>query len=310
MACYHPQKLLRSNIINKETGKRSLVQSPKNALSHMHITVPCGQCIGCRLEKSRQWAIRCVHESKLHKKNCFITLTYDNEHLPKGDSLEKKDFVLFMKNLRKKYGRVRYFHCGEYGETCQICRNNRKKCTCDKFIKSLGRPHHHACLFGIDFEDKTKMKDREGKIDLYTSESLLNIWKKGHVTIGQVNFETAAYVARYVTKKITGELAESHYQGKQPEYVTMSRMPGIGSKFLDSYIDEIYNNDEIIIRGGVKCKPPRYYDKLYQKKGGDLRKLQETRNAKLKATDYDQLNVSEYLAKKQFKQFTRELDVT
>lgn len=224
------------------SGKRSIVFNLRSGYSDMKVTLPCGQCIGCRLDRSRQWAIRCMHEASLHSRNCFITLTFNDDHVT--DSLDKRDFVLFMKRLRKKFGRgPRYFHCGEYGELLQ-------------------RPHHHACLFNFDFPDKVLFSVNRG-VSLYRSAALEKLWPFGFSTVGAVTFESAAYVARYVTKKITGKMADSHYEGKVPEYVTMSRRPGIARNWIESFKDDVYPSDFVVIRNGIKCRPPRYYDSIY-----------------------------------------------
>ena len=146
-------------------------------------------------------------------RNCFVTLTYNDEHLPANGSLNKRDITLFLKRLRKRYGKgIRYYQCGEYGEL-------------------LSRPHHHAILFNHDFEDKQLWSVRGG-VRLYRSASLEQLWPYGYSTIGDVTFESAAYVARYVVKKITGEREGEHYRGKMPEFATMSRRPGIGRGWL------------------------------------------------------------------------------
>jgi len=209
------------------------------------LRLPCGQCIGCRLEKSRQWAVRCLAEAKCHEQNCFVTLTYDDGHLPELASLERNAFRLFMDRLRKRvgYGQVRYFHCGEYGET-------------------TGRPHYHALLFGIDFPDKVRYA-RLSDEPLWVSKMLEELWPQGSSTIGNVTFESAAYVARYVTKKITGERAREHYGGRLPEYATMSRRPGIGRGWFDQFANEVYPADSVISRGR-EAKPPRYFDGLLE----------------------------------------------
>ena len=97
-------------------------------------SVPCGRCMGCRLEKSRQWAVRCVHEAKFYEDNCFVTLTYAPEHLPKDGSLNRKHVQDFIKRLRRRLDdrKIRVFYCGEYGD-------------------KLRRPHYHLCLFNCDF---------------------------------------------------------------------------------------------------------------------------------------------------------------
>lgn len=209
----------------------------------MPVTLPCGQCVGCRLEKSRQWAVRCVHEAAEHENNCFITLTFSDANLDPHGTLVKEDFQKFMKRLRKFYDpqNIRYFHCGEYGEL-------------------LNRPHHHAILFGLDFRDKVTLSERDG-ITLYQSDELDRIWGLGHCSIGEVNFETCAYVARYVMKKRTGKDAD--YGDLVPPYNTMSRRPGIGANWFAEFKKDVYPSDEVVIRKDIVCKPPKFYDRLY-----------------------------------------------
>ena len=172
----------------------------------------------------------------MYDENCFITLTYDDDNLHSGGSLVKADFQKFMKRLRKKFGSgVRYYHCGEYGE-------------------KNGRPHHHACLFNFRFPDCEPLDIAGRSSDLpplYVSRSLLELWPFGLHTIGVVTFDSAAYVARYVMKKITGDKAASHYNGRLPEYTTMSRRPGIGRAWYDKFKSDCYPSDELVIRGGV-----------------------------------------------------------
>nr|WAE43453.1 MAG: replication initiator protein [Microviridae sp.] len=265
MPCYNPLTGYKPKTPNAN-GKYP-IQFGMGGSDCKPIQIPCGQCIGCRLERSRQWAIRCVNEASLHVNNCFITLTYNNEHLNKNQSLNKIDFVNFMKRLRKQYGKdIRFFHCGEYGEL-------------------FSRPHHHACLFNHDFHDKVPQRtvrasaslNRGGsegfppinKTTLYQSAELNKLWPMGFCTIGTVTWESAAYVARYITKKITGDRAADHYGDRLPEYITMSRNPGIGKKWFDLYSADLYNYDHAVIRGGIQCKPAKFYDKLYDKVNPD-----------------------------------------
>lgn len=145
------------------------------------MTVSCGQCIGCRLERSRQWAVRCMHEKQMHDDACFITLTYDDDNLPFGETLVLSDWQKFMKRLVKKNGPIRFYHCGEYGD-------------------DTNRPHYHAILFGYRPDDP-ELFSTSGETKLYASPSLRNTWGMGHCTFGDATFETAAYVARYITKK-------------------------------------------------------------------------------------------------------------
>ncbi|AXL15256.1 replication initiator protein [Microviridae sp.] len=195
--------------------------------------------------------MRCYHEASLYEDNCFITLTYDDEHLPPGGTLIKHHYQDFMKRLRWTFRprRIRFFHCGEYGEKFE-------------------RPHYHACIFNLDMPDKRLYSERDG-VPLYTSELLDSLWGHGFTTVGDVTFESAAYVARYVMKKITGEQAAEHYETfdentgeifqKQPEYVTMSRRPGIGKGWLEKYKAEVFPSDTVLINGKL-VKPPKFYD--------------------------------------------------
>lgn len=252
MPCYRPLKGWKSRE-RTASGKRKIVFNVSHGYRDMPVTVPCGQCIGCKLDKSRQWAIRCVHESKSHVQNCFITLTYSDENLPKNESLNKEDFQKFMKRLRKDIeneypGRkVRYFACGEYGESGK-------------------RPHYHALLFGHDFDDKSYIGG-SGSNRLYTSDKLSDVWGFGFVTIGKLTFDSAAYVARYCTKKITGINAETHYAGRTPEFCLMSRANGIGYDwFAKNYSDYERAGNRIILDSGISVKAARYYENIYERR--------------------------------------------
>lgn len=251
MSCYRPLRGWYSKYVNP-SGKRSIVFKESEALNpHRFLSIPCGQCIGCRLEKSRQWAIRCSLESQLYQNSYFLTLTYDDEHLPKTGSLVPEDLQKFLKKLRRfieYHGsdkKIRFFACGEYGEN--FC-----------------RPHYHAIIYNLDIPDLKRFSTSFSGDTYYTSETINSIWKNGYVIIGQVTFKSCAYVARYVTKKITGEQADEHYNGREPEFVRMSRRPGIGSAWLDKYKSDVYPHDFIVIRDGIKVKPPKYFDKLFE----------------------------------------------
>jgi len=230
-----------------------------------HLYLPCGQCVSCRIAKSRDWAIRCVHEASLWPCNCFITLTYDSDHVPiiaKNHTLHKRDFVLFMKRFRESQGpNIRFFQAGEYGECCAVCQESRLKCKCQKFVPDLGRPHHHAAIFNYDFIDKYFFKCKHG-VTLYRSPLLEKLWPWGFSSVGDLTYESAAYVARYCLKKINGPRAESHYQERVPEYTTMSRNPGIANDFIREYYQDIYPKDSVHHKG-VALRPSRYYDKVY-----------------------------------------------
>jgi len=238
MACYYP-------IRGWKCRGGGIAFSPTSPFVYIdrEVLIPCGQCVGCRLERSRQWAVRCMHEASLHDENMFITLTYDDLHLPSNMSLQKRHFQLFMKRLRKFVGKkVRFFHCGEYGDL--------------NF-----RPHYHACIFGFRFpvSDLVEINTKDG-VKMY-SLSLLELWPYGYNVVGDVTFDSAAYVARYCIKKVNGAMAKDHYGDKVPEYVTMSRRPGIGHEWIKSFKKDTYPSDTIIVNG-VPCKPPRYYDHI------------------------------------------------
>lgn len=231
--------------------------------------VPCGNCIGCRLDYSRQWANRCYLESLGSNNSYFITLTYDEKNLPIGKNgnptLLKDEISNFMKDLRAYYkyhfnlDNVRFFACGEYGDS------------------SL-RPHYHLIIFNLPIYDLTEdfIYEEDGKTYVtkhvengniyYYSDIIRNIWKKGNILIGQATWQSMAYVARYVTKKIKGKEANVYAAlGVEPEYVRMSRRPGIGEKYFREHYKEIYENDNIIINNGkdsYAVQPPRYFDKL------------------------------------------------
>lgn len=242
------------------------------------INLPCGQCIGCKLERARQHAVRCQHEASLHAENSFITLTYAPEHLPKDDSLHHEHFQGFMKRLRYYKGPTRFFMCGEYGET------NPNTHIADG---GLYRPHYHACLFGIDWHDKEPI-GQTNDITLYTSNELTKIWGMGHVTTGDVTFESAGYVARYCLKKRTGKSAPLYYKlhGKinnfgpnagnaATEYGRQSLKPGIGYNFVQKYAADLYNYDHVIING-KESTLPKYYNKLLKRT--DPQRLQELKD--------------------------------
>lgn len=260
MSCYFPLTAYKDK--SRDALTRIVFSRPKSWRGEA-LSLPCGQCIGCRLERSRQWAVRCMHESSLYADNSFLTLTYDDSHLPPNNSLVLSDFQNFMKRLRKSIApkRVRFYHCGEYGEETK-------------------RPHYHALLFGHDFADKKFFSERSSN-RIYTSDSLSRLWPQGFSVIGSVTFESAAYVARYILKKVTGDKAKGYYSGRLPEYTTMSRRPGIGSGWFNTYKTDVYPADRIIVRG-TQSRPPRFYDALYGKQdpsGLALLKIQREKSA-------------------------------
>lgn len=221
-----------------------------------------------------------MHERQLHEDAWFLTLTYRPESLPVDGSLNKKHFQDFMKRLRARLGyQLRYFHCGEYGER-------------------FARPHYHAIVYGLILRDLVLYRETEvGR--LFTSAFLDDVWTHGFVVVGDVTFESCAYVARYVTKKVTGRAADGHYlifdpdtgeipqapdgsfSHRAPEYVTMSRRPGIAAGWFERFGSDVYPSDEVIVRGR-SCRPPRYYDNLFEAAHGDMDAVRSRRVATMR----------------------------
>lgn len=255
MPCFHPLRAFKTSsgdVVFSELRRHDVVAQ---------LSLPCGQCVGCRLERSRQWAVRCMHEASLHDFNAFITLTYDDAHLPADGSLHYDHYQRFMKRLRKAIAphEVRFYMCGEYGE--------------QEF-----RPHFHACLFGYDFPDKKFLKNTSAGGALYTSEMLERLWPYGMSSTAAVTFASAAYVARYCMKKITGKGSEQFYRRVDPdtgeiyqltpEFNKMSLKPGIGARWFEKFKSDVYPHDRVIVNG-KEAMPPKYYDKLYDREFPD-----------------------------------------
>lgn len=314
MTCFYPLTAYR-------VGSGEIVFHDKGDAEPLEL--PCGQCMGCRLERSRQWAMRCIHEASMHDDNCFITLTYNAENLPPDGSLIKSDYQKFMKKLRRKYVRyakdkngksypinpIRFYHCGEYGD-------------------EFNRPHYHAILFGFNFDDWVYLFDSPAGNPIYMSPTLEKLWGKGFVTIGTVTFESAGYVARYCMKKINGPLKDQinektglkHYERYNdftgeisevlPEYATMSNRPGIGHSWISSYRSDVYPKDFTTIRG-MRMKPPKYYDRYLEQI--DVEMYDEIKNGRqLDAYLSDEnssarLSAKETVKKAQFSQLKRSL---
>lgn len=248
MPCYSPLHAFKAK--SKTSDKMAIVFRRPDSWRGERLELPCGQCVGCRLERSRQWAVRCMHEASLHDENSFLTLTYDNAHLPSNGSLVLSHFQDFMKRLRKSIApkRVRYYHCGEYGEN--------------------GRAHYHCLLFGHRFQDG-KFFSGHDRNRLFTSDTLSELWPHGFSVMGEVTFDSAAYVARYVMKKLTGD-RKVEYGDRRPEYSTMSRgskrlgTGGIGRGWYDKYRGDVYPLDRVIVNG-KETRPPKFYDRLFEK---------------------------------------------
>lgn len=274
MSCFKPLTAWRGEI--GASGKRSVLFKPGEAPPGLSsFKCPCGQCFGCRLDYSYDWATRCVCESQMHKDNCLVLLTY--EKLPPDGSLQLSDWRAFVKRLARKVGKFRYFHAGEYGT-----RN--------------GRPHDHALLFGINFPDRKYFKTSSAGFPLYRSAILESAWSFGHASVGDCSFESAGYLARYLMEKPTitrrivdengivvgrsysdqavkkyGEIIDRQTGEitlqRRPEYLTMSRNPGIGESWLRKYWGDIYPHDYMLLQSGSRMPPPRYFDNKVEEWG-------------------------------------------
>lgn len=260
MPCFRPLTGWRSRRPNPN-GKRSITFRLSEGFKDQEVTLPCGKCHGCRLEHARTWAVRCMHEASLHENNCFLTLTYDQEHLPEVSpgisTVSKRDVQLFLKKLRRRGYKFRYYMGAEYGP-------------------KFGRAHYHLCMFGMDFTDKLLWSVKRGNA-LYTSKKLEKIWGKGFCTIGELTFQSASYVARYCMKKMKGPIADEHYGAytnletgeiisREPEFALMSRRPAIGREWYENWKDEILNNGNVIVNGHIQATP-KYYERLAENEG-------------------------------------------
>lgn len=301
MTCYLPLTLYKAKSgPSSKTGKVPLVSLAFGDVMKP-VQVPCGRCIGCRLERSRQWAIRIMHENQLHMDSVFLTLTYrDNELIHGGNAtgtLYPRHLTLFLKRLRKKYGSgIRFFACGEYGE-------------------KEHRPHYHAIIFGLDFQDKAiSPNNSKSGFPVYESQTLNKIWGLGDCYIGAVSFESAAYVARYIVDKKLGEESDFyHEEGIHPEFVRMSRRPGIGADWYAQYKSDLYPHGYAVIRGGVKSNIPRFYEKKFEESNPLLLQKIKEKRKKIMDEKWDEyspskLRIKEHIKRAQLRSLKRSLN--
>lgn len=262
MSCYHPLYAYKCG--KTEAGKDKLVFCPVRTVDRdKHIKelkakygddlvpIPCGHCLGCAMDHAKEWSVRCVLESLDHEANSFITLTYDDQHCP--SHVSKREFQLFMKRLRRAHPdvEIRFFGCGEYGSL-------------------NGRPHYHLIIFGYDFPDKEYFC-HDGVSHIFRSKELESLWTFGLSSIGEVNLESCAYVARYSNKKLSNAHGD--------EFLLMSRRPGLGANWYQNNKDLIYVADKIYGAFGTshRSSVPRYFDKLAEAEGIDLTSIKQKR---------------------------------
>ncbi len=257
--------------------------------------VRCGQCVGCRLAHAREWAVRLMHECQMHEESCFLTLTYGEEDLPEHGSLRPLDHQRFLKRVRRRLApeKVRYFHCGEYGE-------------------AELRPHFHTILFGERYSDRVPCGVAPSGVPVYRSSCLECDWPHGRAVIGEVTFESAQYVAKYVTKRLNlskGSSVEDHLRFEEryervdpvngeivevePEYATMSKKPGIGASWFEKFYTDVFPHDHVIVNGH-EAPVPRYYDKLLERRDPDL--YEEVKRKRLRSRDHSNDGAERLLA--------------
>lgn len=222
------------------------IKAQKDALHGIKITnegdirLPCGKCSECIKKRSIEWATRCRHEISLHDENCFLTLTYDEKHLPPEFTDIKLEFKKFMKRLRKKLKKkLLYIVSHEYGS-------------------KTFRPHHHAIIFGWNPKNQKFLKTTGKDCNLFTSPDVENIWKKGYHSIGTANEKTAYYIASYalkgkkriLTHPVTGE------HNELSDCMDVSKRPAIGLEYFKQNYIQLTDSKESL---------PRYYVKQLEK---------------------------------------------
>jgi len=224
--------------------KPRLIKGPPGSASGMF--VPCGKCMSCRVARTREWTVRLYHESGYWSKKCFITLTYDDEHMPEDKGIHKRDLQLWLKRIRKETGKeMKYYACGEYGER-------------------FDRPHYHVIAFGIGAE---------------SADSVEKTWQKGFVKVGTVTKDSIQYVAGYVRKKLSGEKAEI-YKGRERPFQLQSK--AIGLRFALENAQQIRADLGVTIKG-QPAGLPRYYRKKLDIDTEDLKARAEKSESETKA---------------------------
>jgi len=279
MSCTEPLHAYESEYTHP-SGKKKLVFNPAKSIDGKVIPLPCGKCDDCLLTRAKTWARRCMHEASLHEDNIFVTLTYDQDHLPRDLSLYKNHWQKFIRAVRDKYRetnpKIQFLMCGEYGTPTR--ENNW-----------VARPHYHGLLFNFAFPDQ-KLVSRQKHAVEYSSESCTKIWGKGLIHIGEVTANSVAYVSSYTLKKLGRKQSKKPYEvfnpytGEtnpvQPEYIQMSNHPGIGKGWYDKYKKTIYPTGQLHLGKfapfpgdeprKMSSKTPAYYDKLLERERPDM----------------------------------------
>lgn len=244
MSCYNPilavdygidpfTRKHRVKILPKRVDKN--LEELRDFYGDMLLCLPCGKCIGCVNDYKNSWAVRILLEASLYEKNCFITLTYRDECLPKDNKPHRDEFVKFFKRLRKKVGvPLRVFYVGEKGDRS-------------------GRAHYHAIIFGYDFPDKVVHGRTDKGSIIYKSRILQDCWSFGLSSVGEVEPGSACYVAQYSNKKkLKGE--------DDGSFIGMSRMPGLG---CSTFNRKWFKSDTIYCALG-EATIPRFFHKMME----------------------------------------------
>lgn len=255
--------------------------------------LPCGHCAGCKMQNASSWANRMEMELPYHDNAWFLTLTYDNEHVPwsynQGLGVNKKTGEIIIENLTLNYedmqkfwkrlrrwleyherntGKLMYYQAGEYGSKTH-------------------RPHYHAIVYDLPIKpEELKIYKQKNGFRYYNVEWLTKLWGMGHVVVAPAEWKNMAYTARYTTKKIYGKDSKKYYEelGILPERCMMSKNPAIGMQYYEEHKDEIYAKDEIQLKNGRRAKPPRYFDKLFDLEHSNNKPLSEAESETIEDT--------------------------
>lgn len=300
MTCFHPIDAWKQTVAHLDIPAKDYYALKKVSFKPVEkrqkIKIPCGHCLGCRLDHASEWATRCHIESKNWQNNCFITLTYNTPSLP----LTKEGLMtLRIRDLQNFFKRLRYYECGN--EKWININNSKLEApiryfACGEYGPKGGRPHYHAIIFNWKPKDLKFYKYNKYKDPIYTSKTLQKIWGNGFVTVEDVNYHTAGYVAQYTLKKagISGEKREYtnefHFiekiderngkpflyaqntlkkrkKIKEDEFIVMSRAIGIGRLYWEENKEKIKQNSGIMIKlENIIIKPiPKYFKKLWER---------------------------------------------
>lgn len=267
VTCYKPLSARRA-------PDGTIVFTASGAFCADPLKLPCGQCIGCKLDHGKRWATRIMHQAQTAredvspknpngKPSCFVTLTFDDQHLPLNRSVHVRYIQLYIKRLRNLGYKFSYYACGEYSP------------------EKERRAHFHVCLLGVDFsKDRIFQKKSKTGFPLYHSKELDDCWDhQGLAWIGDLTWDSASYTARYVTNKITGPMAVDYYRHTdpdtgevfqlKPEFATMSRNPALGKDWIKKYMFPTFRDDSVIVKGKA-TQPPPYYTKELEKHDPEL----------------------------------------